>query len=175
MIGRVVIASLLIAVPASAQSPVYTNADLGKPRTWTRTATAAELASLAAHQFVAPPVFPDGPTVLVIAGDPSHGPFGPLELTAGRPLDPNWQDAGWYGPGFATGSWFGGRSLSGKGFGRIDAGLRGRGSVNPGHTTRLPPRGPAQRPPSTAPAPRSGRPQSSPGTGGGMVAHAPRR
>jgi hypothetical protein len=175
MVGRFAVACLLIAVPASAQSRVYTNADLGKPRTWSRTATAAELASLATHQFVAPPVFPDGPTVLTVAGDPSHGPFGPLELAPAQPLDPNWQgNTGWYGPGLASGGWFGGGGLSGGRYGRIDAGPRGRGNSHPQTANRGAPRQPPQ-PPSTPNVPRPGRQTASPGTGGGITARGPAR
>jgi hypothetical protein len=175
MIGRLAVACLLIAVPAAAQSRVYTNADLGKPRTWSRTATAEQLASLAAHQFVAPPEIPDGPTVMIIAGQASHGPFGPLELTPGRPLDPNWQGTGWYGPGFAAGGWFGGGGLSRDRYDDIDAGPRGRGRSTPTSTTPVPPRGRIERTPPTPRAARPGRQSSSPGSGGGIVVRAPAR
>jgi uncharacterized membrane protein YgcG len=175
MVGRLVVACLLIAAPVLAQSPVYTNADLGKARTWTRTASAEELASLAKRQFVAPPAFPDGPTVLTIAGDPSHGLFGPLELTPAQPLDPDWQGhTGWYGPGFAGGGWFGGGGLSG-GRGRIDAGPRGRGHAEPQTAKRVVPRSPTPRPPSPPNAQRPGRQASAPGTGGGITIHVPGR
>jgi hypothetical protein len=172
MISRLAVACLLIAVPAAAQSRVYTNADLGKPRTWSRTATAEQLASLAAHQFVAAPVIPDGPTVTIIPGEASHGPFGPLEQAPGRPLDPFWQGNSWYGPGFAAGGWFGGGARSRKVFGADDAALRGGGRFNQGNATHLP-RRPEQRPPSAAPLPRPERPRSSPGTGGGIVVRRP--
>src|SRR5206468_3673955 len=51
------------------QSHSYTNADLGKPITWTRTPTAEEWESLKAHQFVLRPVY-DGPKIFIIGAAP---------------------------------------------------------------------------------------------------------
>jgi hypothetical protein len=102
-IYALVIACLLLAAPVAAQTRVYTNADLGKPITWSQTPTAEELASLKARQFVAPPFIPDRPSLRVIDGDPTHGPFGPFELSAfTQPLDPNWRQDTWgyWGGGF---------------------------------------------------------------------------
>jgi len=162
MVGRLTVACLLLAAPAFAQSRVYTNADLGKPRTWSHTATAQELASLAARQFVAPPVFPDNPTVLIIAGDPSHGPFGPLEVTPAQPLDPNWQNNAWYGSGYIGGGWYGGRQP----FARRDGWSK--------DASRIPPPGQGRRPapPSNAGSSRQPPPR---GNAGGLTPRAVRR
>ena len=161
MVGRLTVACLLLAAPAFAQSRVYTNADLGKPRTWFHTATAQELASLAARQFVAPPVFPDNPTVLIIAGDPSHGPFGPLEVTPAQPLDPNWQNNAWYGSGYIGGGWYGSRLPYRRDGWSKDA-------------SRIPPPGQGQRPvpPSSA---GPSRQQPARGNAGGLTPRAVRR
>ena len=173
MVGRLTVACLLFAAPAFAQSRVYTNADLGKPRTWAHTATAQELASLAARQFVAPPVFPDSPTVLVISGDPSHGPFGPLEVTPTQPLDPNWENSGWYGSGYIGGGWYGGRQS----FNRRDGWIRdggGRPNTRPEATPRIPPPGQGRRPASPSNAAPARR-QSSSGNAGGITPGVVRR
>jgi hypothetical protein len=172
MVGRLTVACVLITAPAFAQSRVYTNADLGKPRTWSHTATAEDLASLAARQFVAPPVFPDSPTVLLIQGDPSHGPFGPLEITPAQPLDPNWQNNAWYGPGY-IGGWYGSRLPERRdGFLKDGVGVRPRfpSEHNPG----IPPPGQGQRPvpPSTA---GPNRQPPSRGNAGGLTPRAVRR
>ena len=148
MIGRLAVACLLTTAPAFAQSPVYTNADLGKPRTWARTATAEQLASLVARQFVAPPVFPAGPTVMIVAGDPAHGPFGPLQLSPAQPLDPNWQNTGWYGSGFVGGGWYTGPQPFVRRDGRIGSGTGARSTFPSEHPPRIPPPGLSRRPPS---------------------------
>jgi hypothetical protein len=175
MVGRLAVACLLITAPALAQSRVYTNADLGKPRAWARTATAAELASLAARQFVAPPVFPAGPTVLIVAGDPSHGPFGPLELSPGQPLDPNWRNDGWYGPGFIGGGWYAGSPPFGRRDWQTGDRFSARSNLLSERPPQIPPPGLGRRPASPSTGGRPGRPQSSPGTGGGITARAVRR
>jgi hypothetical protein len=162
MVGRLTVACLLIAAPALAQSRVYTNADLGKPRTWAHTATAEDLASLAARQFVAPPVFPDNPTVLIVSGDPSHGPFGPLQITPAQPLDPNWQNNAWYGPAFIGGGWYGSRQP----FDRRDRWFK--------NTPRIPPPGQGRRPVPPSNAGPSGQ-QPSRGNAGGLTPRAVRR
>jgi hypothetical protein len=174
MVGRLTVACLLIAAPAFAQSRVYTNADLGKPRTWAHTATAEDLASLAARQFVAPPVFPDGPTVLTIAGDPSHGPFGPLEVTPGQPLDPNWQNNGWYGSGFVNGGWYGSRQRFDRRAGWINGGVGGRPNFPSQQPSRIPPPGQGQRPASPSNA-GANRQQPVRGNAGGITTRATRR
>ena len=174
MVGRLTVACLLIAAPAFAQSRVYTNADLGKPRTWSHTATAQELASLAARQFVAPPVFPDSPTVLIIGGDPSHGPFGPLEITPAQPLDPNWQNNGWYGGGYIGGGWYGSRQRFDRRDGRINQGVGGRPNFPSEHPPRIPPPGQGQRPVTRSNAGAS-RQQPARGNAGGITTRAVRR
>jgi hypothetical protein len=68
---------LLFASPVFAQSRVYTNADLGKPLTWTESVeTPAEAAAiLAPHQFVY--LEPSrGPYVVGIYSSATAGPFG---------------------------------------------------------------------------------------------------
>ena len=107
MIPPLVIACLLLAVPVAAQTRVYANADLGQPLTWSHTPTPEELASLKARQFVAPPLVPDGPSLRVIDGDPTHGPFGPFELSVfTQPLDPNWRQDTWGSWGGAYPVWY---------------------------------------------------------------------
>ncbi|MEZ5284739.1 MAG: hypothetical protein R2712_08025 [Vicinamibacterales bacterium] len=112
--------SVLVAAQASAQTRVYTNADLARPLDRSRTPSADDLASMAARQFVAPPIVPDGPTVTVFGGDPTEGPFGPLHQSAGRPLDPFWRPAAIWGYGYG----FGGarRSSSDRAAGRVRGG-----------------------------------------------------
>ena len=159
MIGRLVVACLLLAAPAGAQTRVYTNADLGKPTTWSHTPTPEEMASLIANQFVPMPHIPDAPAVRTINGDPSHGPFGPFAMSATQPLDPNWYGSafGYWGPGF-IGSFPTGKH--GVGFGD---GFRDRGRFSrSGHHQRGEARGPGRSatpppgpPPAPAPAPAS--------------------
>jgi hypothetical protein len=156
MIGRLAVACLLLAAPAAAQTRAYTNADLGKPLTWSRTPTPEEMASLIANQFVPMPHIPDAPVVRTINGDPSHGPFGPFELSAyTQPLDPNWYGDGFgYWPGY-IGSFAVGKRGVGFGDGFRD---RGRFSRNNGHP-RGETRGPGRSvtpPPAPAPAPAPG-------------------
>ena len=81
------LALLLIATPAAAQSRLYTNADLTPtPVTrWTRTVTAAELASLEARQFRLASALPDGPTVIFISDRVEPQPLSPW-----RPLSEPW-------------------------------------------------------------------------------------
>lgn len=70
---------LLTALPASAQSPLYTNADLGHRLSPNRvTVTAEDLESLRQHQYHAPPppLRQDGPTIFVIDSSVTAGPFG---------------------------------------------------------------------------------------------------
>lgn len=71
---------LCTALPAAAQSRLYTNADLSsKPVTPTRTVTAAELAGLKAREFVWVPSVPAGPRVFVLPASEraSFAPFPP--------------------------------------------------------------------------------------------------
>jgi hypothetical protein len=174
MIGRLAVASLLITAPAFAQSRVYTNADLGKPRTWAHTATAEDLVSLAKRQFVAPPMFPAGPTVLTIAGDPSHGPFGRLEITPAQPLDPNWQNNAWYGPGVIGGGWYGSYPAFDRRAGRMKDGSGARPNYRPGHAPRIPPPGQGRRPAPPSNAAPGGQPSST-GNAGSVKVRALRR
>jgi hypothetical protein len=90
------------ALPAAAQSKVYTNADLGTVHR-TRTVTAAELAGLAARQFVFVPARPPAP-VVVIGRDVAAGPFGafapPLpdrRLDGSLWTDPPWEQFAYVG------------------------------------------------------------------------------
>jgi hypothetical protein len=163
MIGRFAVVCLLLAAPAAAQTRVYTNADLGKPLTWTHTPTPEEMASLIANQFVPMPHIPEAPAVRTINGDPSHGPFGPFELSAyTQPLDPNWYDiglgywGGYGGPGFIT-SYPPGRGKrgpgSGGGFGSWGRGFR-RNTHPPGGSPR--PGNGSTPPPAPAPLPAPG-------------------
>jgi hypothetical protein len=69
---------LAAAAPSSAQSRLYTNADLGRHLQETRPSPAAAAAILAPYQFVyvAPDAPAWGPTFVIIGGSPSDGPFG---------------------------------------------------------------------------------------------------
>jgi hypothetical protein len=67
---------LSLAVPALAQSHVYTNADLNRPLSTHRPVPTAEtMEGLAAHQFVLPDHY-DGPYVVGVFSSPTAGPFG---------------------------------------------------------------------------------------------------
>jgi hypothetical protein len=95
MIGRLSVAFLLLALPAFAQSRVYTNADLDKiPRT--RTVTEEELAALRANQFVAVPER-SGPVGIILGGSTHEGPFGPFYMPVNGPLDPYYYGSQPYG------------------------------------------------------------------------------
>jgi len=95
MIGRFSVAFLLLALPAFAQSRVYTNADLDKiPRT--RTVTEEELAALRANQFVAVPER-SGPVGIILGGSTHEGPFGPFYMPVNGPLDPYYYGSQPYG------------------------------------------------------------------------------
>jgi hypothetical protein len=168
-----VIACLLIAAPAAAQTRVYTNADLGKPLTWSHTPTPEELSSLKARQFVAVPVIPEGPAVRVIDGDPSHGPFGPFGLSDyTQPLDPNWYGGwGYWNPGFS--SWFPADKRF-RGGGLLDGGGRRHPGTGPASARGMRPhdRQPTSAPQQAAP----GASGSKPGRGNaGRVSRPPRR
>ena len=84
------------AVPASAQSRVYTNADLQRPLERTRTPTTEEMQGVLERQFRPEP--PAEPKIVILPVDPSW-PF-----TYSRRLEPDpWRTpAGWpdSGPGF---------------------------------------------------------------------------
>lgn len=78
----------------SAQTKVWTNADLGKPLTVNRPVVPpSELTALTAHQYryIAP--WPAGPTVVIIGSDgPEAGPWRfpperPARRLDGTPLD----------------------------------------------------------------------------------------
>jgi hypothetical protein len=67
---------LSFAVPAFAQSHVYTNADLDKPLSAHRPVPTTEtIEGLAAHQFALPDHY-DGPHVVGVFSSPTAGPFG---------------------------------------------------------------------------------------------------
>src|SRR6185503_17197002 len=87
MIGRLSVSFLLLAVPAFGQSPVYTNADMGRIQR-THTVTEEELASLRANQFVYVPPLPRGPQIIRVNSSTAEGPFGPFYMPPRRPLDP---------------------------------------------------------------------------------------
>src|SRR6185295_17570965 len=109
---------LLTALPAAAQSRVYTNRDLTpRPVTaWTRTVTAEELRGLATRQFrLPPPLPPDGPTVVILPDTPLFAPFEPT-----RPLSEPWSMTTYLGRGV------------GHGYGHGQAGPAGPAHVQPG-------------------------------------------
>jgi hypothetical protein len=77
---------LSFAVPAFAQSHVYTNADLNKPLSTRRPIPTAEtIEGLAAHQFVLPDHY-DGPYVVGVFSSPTAGPFGEFWPQIREPL-----------------------------------------------------------------------------------------
>ena len=91
---------LLVAMPAFAQSRVYTNADLTpRPMIWTRTVTAEELRSLEAHQFRLP-TLPAAPQVTILPYDPNW-PFQTSTLDAiAKPLFEPWYTTTYLGHGY---------------------------------------------------------------------------
>jgi len=101
------IVGLLAALPAFSQPRVYTNADLGRPLSPNRvTVTPEQLASLAAHQFVAPWVDRQWDRVISSGSSPTSGPFGdyrqdiqPRRLDGSLLTDPPWQSLSYY-PGY---------------------------------------------------------------------------
>jgi hypothetical protein len=114
--------ALFTAWPVCAESPLYTNADLGKPLTRTHTVAPAQLASLAARQFAYVPPVPPGPQVIILNSSPTAGPFGefaPFEF--GRSMDglpyfnPYWGLNTYWEPNVGPG--WRGRSGSPKGMG----------------------------------------------------------
>ena len=73
----ILVVALSISTPAAAQQArVYTNADLGRPVTRTRSITAEELRGLEERQFKFQPRLPDGPRVVGVWSSPTAGPFG---------------------------------------------------------------------------------------------------
>jgi hypothetical protein len=85
------------ASPLSAQSHVYTNADLGKPLTTDRpVVTAEELSALAARQFQPIPQY-DGPYVVMASADPGVQPPGRPQQAYPYP-NPYLVDTGWQDP-----------------------------------------------------------------------------
>jgi len=97
---------LLTAVPAAAQSRVYTNADLApRPVTaWTQTVTPAELAGLKAREFVYVPARRPGagPRVVILRDTPLFAPFEPT-----RPLSEPWSMTTYLGHGSRHGYGYG--------------------------------------------------------------------
>lgn len=104
-----------LAASSFAQVPIYTNADLGKPRqVVTPTITADEYRSLLAHQFVYVPTrspwlaYGFGPSV-AIAATPSSPYDSFLTLPAPTRLDgtpysePPWEQRWYVGRGFRAG------------------------------------------------------------------------
>jgi len=92
------------ALPAAAQSRLYTNADLGTVKR-TRTMTAADLAGLKAREFVYMPTAP-GPRVVTLRSDPTDGPFGKFappipdrRLDGSLWTDPPWEMRAYVGYG----------------------------------------------------------------------------
>src|ERR1700737_3046229 len=86
-------AFFLAAASASAQVPVYTNADLGKPLKHPHKTTPEEFRSIVAHQFVyVPKADPprdrdfDGPRVTIVP----YTPPAQYALPPTYPLDPSW-------------------------------------------------------------------------------------
>ena len=106
------------ALPAAAQSRVYTNRDLTPtPVTaWTRTVTAEELRGLEARQFRLPPALPpQGPTVVILPDTPLFAPFEPT-----RPLSEPWSMTTYLSGGH------------GRSHGRASGGRRGPFAGQPG-------------------------------------------
>lgn len=94
--------ALLLAVPASAQSHVYTAADLGKPIVWTHGPTPEEWRSLVAHQFVAVPEY-NGPIITIMNSSSAFdGPWTPIV-----------HEAPWISQTYLGRSAFGGRRRAG--------------------------------------------------------------
>jgi hypothetical protein len=83
-----VIASFCLVSPAGAQSRVYTNADLGKPITTTRTPTAEEMQGLIARQFTRLPR-EEGAQLIVLPYDPDW----PFTYSRRLEMDP-WRTPG---------------------------------------------------------------------------------
>jgi hypothetical protein len=103
------VAALFAAVPALAQSPVYTNRDLSPHQvTWNRQVTAEELASLKSREFKLPPRY-DGPTVFYFgtAQEPQPlSPYRPLSEPFIAPYYYGWSSVGYgspYGYGYSRG------------------------------------------------------------------------
>jgi len=123
----VLVGLLCTALPAAAQSRVYTNADLTpRPVTaWTRTVTPAELASLESRQFRpswSPSERPYGPVVVILPNTPLFAPFEPT-----RPLSEPWSMTTYVGGGY-------GRSGGGHSSSRHDS----RSPSGPGIHLRYP-------------------------------------
>ena len=101
MIARLAVPFVLLAVPAAGQTPVITNANVGKTGNieQRRTVTEEELASLRAHQFVYVPGLPAGPEVIHVNGSTAEGPFGSFSMPGLRPLGTEHVvgGSGWWG------------------------------------------------------------------------------
>jgi len=96
----VLVALLCTAVPAGAQSKVYTNADLTtRPvTTWTRTVTPDELAGLKAREYVYVPERRTGPRVVILPNTPLFPPFAATSEPT-RPLSEPWSMTTYLGHG----------------------------------------------------------------------------
>ena len=94
----VLVALLCTALPAAAQSRLYTNADLGKV-VRTRTVTPDELAGLQAREFVyVQDRRPQGPRVVILRDTPLFPPFAPTSEPT-RPLSEPWSMTTYLGHG----------------------------------------------------------------------------
>ena len=100
-VAVVVVALVALAAPVSAQSRLYTNADLTPTpvASWTRTVTADQLQGLRARAYVyVPPAPRAGPRVVILPNTPLFAPFEPT-----RPLSDPWSMTtilGGYGHGY---------------------------------------------------------------------------
>jgi hypothetical protein len=109
----VAIVVIFAAVPATAQSRLYTNADLAQtPVTFSRTVPAEELRGFLARQFVYVPTSRrwTDPTIVVIGSAPSDGPFGAFappipdrRLDGSAWSDPAWEQRVYVGYGYRGG------------------------------------------------------------------------
>lgn len=130
MVNRLCVIFLFVSVPVFGQTRIYTNADLGQPLRWTAPPVPPEqLQALVANQFKSVPPNP-GPQVIVIGGNSTDGPFGPLYLPPTQPLTPPWAVT-------TYGGW--GRYGAGNGYFGVSFGYSPFGYVNPAVTTAFQP------------------------------------
>lgn len=115
----VAIAVMCAVLPTSAQSRLYTNADLGKKAVAEKPQlTEAQLRGLQARQFVHVPE-PTGPRVVSTGSNTADGPFGKFadpipdrRLDGSLWTDPPWEMRAYVGHGYY------GRSYGHGGYGR---------------------------------------------------------